>query len=321
MATTVVFFGMIITHGLTTLGTVLGSFSVGLYKRRFNLFTLFGVAFLIWISMFVPYVLDKGVIMFMGQIVNADVFAFLNSPGYRAVSSLSGEIGKWTRLFFPLVDAILLILAGILFLAGKVSTENRNRVAMCFAWIVGIVLLLAVSVGWSTEVDWRVYMFLLLPVATVIVLAFRGVYQKLLIILAVFFIILSIPANYHTDFMEQTRTTEIKSAEFFADNVKPTRDIYNVRGLIVPAYVEYYNPATIYNIYWTSVPLDENFAVASQLLLDKSDFIYYGIRTHNTILYTYSTDTVQEWLDANKNQLELIYDNGNYQIYRQLFVT
>jgi hypothetical protein len=318
LLTIITYLGLVITHGLTPVAVILGTLAVSIYLRKNRFVLVFTIVFIGWIIFIAPFVFKTGLTQFWDQLVNRDFFTFLGSAGYGAAPTIAGQIGKLSRIFYPVVYALLMAIAVIMYLTKKVEGENRNKIALCFAWIAGIVLILPVGTAWRGETDWRVYIYLLLPVAAVAVLVFSGRLRILLAGLMVLFVILHIPASYHTEAEQQTLTTELRGAEFFAVHVHSNEPTYITRGYMGEIYIQYYDPAK-WDYPWRTIEREDSskdrVQAATALILEQCKFILTGDRTHNIFMYTYDFDPVDEWLIENPTNL--IYDNGHYQIFRR----
>ncbi len=306
------FTALVMTHVLTPIAMLSALFVHSIYKRQTKFVLLFLVIFAAWYLYLAPYMLEWGVKEFMTQATELDFFSFLKTEKYAMGTLLTRQIVHNFRLSYLGVYIVSMVIAGFLYLSGRVEKENRKQLGLCFSWLIGVVLLLVLRYG-ASEIDDRVFILSLVPMAGIMILSFN---RKVLTVLMVLLIVLHIPAHYGAECSDMARTTELKGAKFFAteinslDKTDPTR--YNSYSYRFHPYVRYYDPEKVL-MKWKSFIGRHDVDDLSRI--DNVDYIANSNESHDFMVYQHGFDPVQIWIEQNKNNLTLFYDNGYFNIY------
>lgn len=303
---------LVITHLLTSLAflssfVISSSFIRLIYKKRVKYIILFLIIFIAWYTYLAPVMFKAGVKEFIKQATEVEFFSFFKTEKYSAGELLTREITHYTRLFYLGIYAISMIIAAALYLAGRIKEEKKEHIKICFSWFVGILALFVFKYG-TNEIEDRIYMFSLVPMAIIIILTFN---RKTLIVLAILLVVPHIPAHYGSEFNDMARTTELKGAEFFAMKIPGYEKSYSYR---FSPYVLFYDPEKI-EMPWTAFKADYLPNISR---LDNITYIVNSEQNYNEMVYSYGFDPVQEWTQLNQNNLILLYDNGYFNIYNNM---
>jgi hypothetical protein len=298
------FITLVITHVLTPIAMLSVLFIQSIYKKQTKFLILFLLIFVAWYIYLAPLMFDAGVKEFMTQATALEFFSFLKTEKYSMGTLLTRQIVHNCRLSYLGVYATCMAIAFILYLTGRVKKENKERLNICFLWLIGAVLLLVLRYG-ATEIDDRVFVLSLLPMACIMILSFN---RKLFILLMVLLIVLHIPAHYGAECYQMARTTELKGAEFFAMKISSHDEPYSYR---FHPYVRYYDPEKVL-MPWKS------FTGAFQpdiSTIGPATYIANSNESQDFMLYSLGFDPVQTWIEQNKNNLTSFYDNGYFKWY------
>ena len=298
------FTALVITHMLTTITALSALFVQSLYKRQTKFILLFLAICAAWYIYLAPLMFEVGVKDFMAQATALEFFSFLETEKYRMGTLLTRQVVHTCRLSYLGIYATCMAIAFILYLTGRVKRENKKRLGICFAWLIGVVLLLVLRYG-AAEIDDRVFVLSLIPMACIMILSFN---RKVFIALMILLIVLHIPAHYGTECFGMARTTELEGAEFFAMKISGHDEPYSYR---FHPYVRYYDPEKVL-MPWKSFTGSHQPDISK---MDPATYIANSNESHYFMLYCYGFDPVQVWIEQNKNNLTSFYDNGYFKGY------
>jgi hypothetical protein len=248
---------------------------------------------------------------FYTQSINLEYFSFLETIKYQAGSLITRQITHYIRLSYLLIYCSLLTLAAIIFLKNKLGKTSHPALGPLFSIVIGLSLLLFLRYG-ATEIDDRVYLLALVPMAAIIILTYPN---KVIIPLMVILLVLHVPAHYGTEFFDQVRTSELTGAEFLSQNMPNKNILYSYS---FPTLVEYYDPKKIligYRAFNASYAPDVS-------ILGSVAFIIDSIETEYFHTYSYGYDPQKEWIKKNEEVLNKIYQNGYFTSFysERLFI-
>ena len=276
-----------------------------LYKNRSRLIILFAVIFIGWHIYIARSMFGTGVRDLMRQITEGQIFNVFGTEKYNSGTTLIRQVIHYSRIMYPAIFAIAIITAAIFYIKGKII-ENIDIVKICFLWLIGTFILLIFRYG--AEMDDRVYIFSLLPAILIIIMTFD---RKIVTILALLLIVLHIPAHYGTESYDMVRTTELKGSEFIALNIGPYDSINYYYGTLM----KYYNPQLAL-VNRQGLGYKKGIYDPDEESLNASTYIVDSIQMSNYLSYIYGIDKVQVWLQKD-NKLNLMYNNGDYSIYKK----
>lgn len=305
------FTSLVITHILTAIAiissfTLSSSFIRTLHKKRNKFIIFFLLIFISWYFYLSPTMFETGITVLVQQIEKMDFFSFTKTEKYTAGTLLTRQIIHYSRLFYLGIWAMAMAFAVIFYRTGRIKVDNREQIKICFFWLLGILALFALKYG-QAEIDDRIYLYSLIPMAYIATFVFN---KKIIGILAILLILPHLPAHNGTESFDMVRTTELNGANFFVKNAVSN---YNETYFSMwDTFINYNDPETI-KLY------GKYFDVTTKPDLSKvntSDYIINSIGSHNFITYSYGFDPLDQWIKSNQDRVGLFYDNGHYQIYK-----
>lgn len=304
------FIALVITHILTPIA-VISSFIFSspfiqtFRKKRTKFIIVLLIIFIAWYVYLAPVMFETGVKEFIRQATQLDVLSFFKTEKYSPGAFLTRWIVHYSRLFFMGIYAIAMIVAYTIYMTGRTKGEHVELTKICFFWLIGILALFALKYG-RNEIDDRIFLFSLLPMAYILTFTFD---RKILAILAILLITFHMPAHYGTESFDSVRTTELSGAKFFTTNaVFDNRETY---FSMWDTFIDYYNPEMIKVLYWTMPVADK----PDPSKIGNATYIINSDGSHNFISYSFGSDPLKEWIQLNQSRLSLFYNNGYYQIY------
>lgn len=305
------FIALVITHILTPIA-VISSFTLSspfiqmFRKKRIKFIVVLLILFMAWYVFLAPVMFETGIKEFITQAMQLDFLSFFKTEKYSPGEFLTRWIVHYSRLFFMGIYAIAMIVAYTLYMIGRTKKENTEMTKICFFWLAGILALFALKYG-RNEIDDRIFLFSLLPMVYILTFTFD---RKILAVLAILLIIFHMPAHYGTESFDMVQTTELSGAKFFAANaVFDNRETY---FSMWDTFINYYDPETI-KVFWKTMPVADK---PNQSRIDYTTYIINSDGSHNFLFYSFGSDPVKEWIQSNQGNLNVFYDNGYYQIYR-----
>lgn len=307
--TILIFATTVMTHMLTSIGLIFSfilSSKLLAYKNRTKFIILLLIIFGAWYLYIAPTMFKTGVREFIAQAMKAEIFSFINTGKYEEGTFLTRQITHYARLSYLGIYVALMTISTAFFLTGRVKEENKKLIKICLYWLIGILTLFMFKYG-EAEIDDRVYILSLIPMSLILVATFD---KKVLSIIAMLFISLHIPAHYGTESFEQSLTTELKGADFFATNIPDNGEKYSYYYL---TYLRFYSPEKSF-ARWTS------FTGTVRPNISKLNDVKYIVDSEgvsNFMIYAHGLDPIQEWMKINNDNLYLLYDNGYFKLYRK----
>ena len=157
---------------------------------------------------------------------------------------------------------------------------------------------------YGPEIDDRVYIFSLLPMALIIIMTFD---RKIVSILAVLLIALHIPAHYGTESFDMTYTTDLRGSKFLASKLGPDDSV----NYYFAPFIRYYNFQFVNSRGFDDV----GYYNPSDKSLEGSTYIISSDQLNNYLIYVFGVNKIQTWLKNDKKSV-LLYDNGYYRVYK-----
>lgn len=303
------FFTAVITHMLTSIILILSfisssRFMQSLQKNRIKLVILFAIIFMGWHLYIAPVMFNAGVNDAIRQLTEGRLFQVFKTEKYDPGITFMRYIIHYVRMSYIGIYAILMIMATIFYLKGRIK-EHNELVKICFLWLIGIAVMLIFRYG--AEIDDRVYIMALLPMSLITIMTFdKRIITTLIVILA----FLHIPAHYGTESYDMVYTTELQGSKFVASNIYP----YSVMNYYYGPLIRYYNPYLLNTLRGSGV--SQGIYNPDNKSLDISNYIVHSEQISNFLLYLYGIDKIQAWLQDNKTNL--IYNNGFYSLYQNV---
>ncbi len=307
--TLMIFSVMVMTHMLTSIAMVYSSMATSkflIHKNRTKFIFLLIIIFAAWYVFMASSMFKIGVREFIAQATNAEIFNFINTGKYEEGTLLTRQITHYARLSYLGIYGIFMSISIGLYMADKIIKENKNLIKISLYWLLGILALFMFKYG-EAEIDDRVYILALLPMALILVSSFN---KKVLIIISILLMSLHIPAHYGSESYDQASTTELKGAEFFAINIPNNEDRYSY---YYSAYIRFYEPKKIF-MKWTSFT---GLGKPNISILDKAKYIIDSDKNYDFMMYAHGFDPIKEWMKTDKYNLNMLYDNGYFKIYEK----
>jgi|GEM_PF-2490069 len=301
---------LVITHMLTSMALISSfmfssKYIKSIYEKRTRFMIFFLIVFIAWYVYLAPVMFRTGVEEFIKQATGLAFFSFFQTEKYSAGELLTREITHYSRLFYLGIYAISMIYAAALYLTGRIKEEKKELTKICFFWFIGVLVLFVFKYG-AAEIDDRIYIYSLVPMACILTLTLN---RKTLVILSILLVIPHIPAHYGSESYEMITSTELVGSKFFA--MKITIENNESYFSMFDTFVNYYDSETInYKRKSLSVAAKPNIS-----MLYTSDYIINSKSSHNLVLYAYGVDPIQEGIRLCQNNVSLLYNNGYYQIY------
>lgn len=313
IVTLLIFMTAVMTHMLTSIALILSFISSSRLltnKSRAKFIMALLIIFVIWYVYIAPTMFNIGAKEFVKQMTSVDTTSFTGAGKYDAGELLTRQITHYARISYLGIYALLMTASVAIYATGRIKEqENRLIFKTSFYWLIGTLILIVFKYGNVSEMEDRIYILSLIPMAMIFVSSFK---DRTLVVIAVLFLALHIPAHYGSESADQTLTTDLKGAEFFATNVPSYNATYSY---YYSTYVVFNDPKKIF-MTWRSFT---GMGKADISRLDTTKYIVRSDGTYNFMMYARGYDPVQEWLDNNKynNDLNMLYDNGHFEIYKR----
>jgi len=300
------FSSIVITHLLTSIAIissfVFSSSSIrSIHEKRNKFIIFFLIIFITWYIYLAPVMFETGVKEFIKQATEMEFFSFFKTEKYSSGELLTRQITHYSRLFYLGIYAISMIAAGAFYLSGRIKEENKELTKVCFFWLFGVLSLFVFRYG-VAEIDDRIYIFSLVPMAIILVLSFN---RKNLIMLSILFVILHIPAHYGSESNDQTLTTELVGSKFMAIRM----NIAYPYAYRFHTYIEFYSHDKINlpkETFWRLQPPNSS-------ILDNVIYIIDSDQNHNYMIYAYGFDPITDIVKSIN--ASVAYHNGYYTVY------
>lgn len=311
IVTLLTFMAVVMTHMVTSIALALSLVSSSKIlgnKNRIKFILLIFVILVSWYAYVAPTMFNVGSKELIKQVTNAESFSFVGTGKYQEGDLFTRKVTHYARISYLGIYAVLMATSVYLYITGNIKDKNRQIFKINFYWIIGTLLLIVFKYGEANEIDDRIYIMSLIPMGTILISAFGN---KTLMVIALLFISLHIPAHYGTESFDQALTTELKGAEFFATNILSSTERYSY---YYSPYIRFYEPKKVHMIWKSFTGIGE----ADISRLDSVKYIVDSEGTHNFMMYSQGYDPIQKWLKINGNDnLNVFYDNGHFKIYKR----
>lgn len=301
------FVATVTTHMLTSIILIISfilssRFAQSIYKNRTKFAILFAIMFIGWHLYFASMMFDIGIKEFVKQITNGEFFTTFSTEKYNTGTTLIREIIHYSRISYLGIYAISIMMAAIFYVKNRVKKEYKEYIKICFLWLTGILIFLVFRYG--PEIDDRVYILSLLPMALILIMTFD---RKVISTLAILLIVLHIPAHYGTESFDMTYTTDLVGSKFLASKLGQNDSV----NYYFAPFIRYYNPQFVNSRGFDDIgyynPDNKSF--------EDSTYIISSTQLQNYLIYVFGSDNIQMWLEDDEKSM-LLYDNGYYNIYK-----
>jgi len=298
------FVATVASHLLTSLALVMVTIVYAIYRRKIQYALIFLGIFTAW-TMYLAYsVFSVGVNTFFAQIAKLDVFEFFKAGKYTlGPATLQGNIIAISHYAYPLVFFIFMLIALIFYLKDRQKSEAKNKLGICFSWIIGLLVLLVLP--YSEQMDMRVFLFAVIPMICALLLSFSN--RTVFVCLMILFTVLHIPAHYGAEAGEQTYSSELAGTKYYATQIDYRQSfVYPLDPYITYQNEQYRNPTREVSLIGTTAPPISVLDEMAYLIDSKSSNATYELILHY--------DPIRDW-DTNNRKLTLIYNNGDFKIF------
>lgn len=247
---------------------------------------------------------SMGIREFVRQIIETQLVSVVNSEKYNSGTTIIRQIIHYSRISFLGIYGIIMMASAIMYYKGKIEAKNKEFIEICFLWLIGLASLLALRYG--AEIDDRVYIFALLPMALIIVMTFD---KKIIVVLVTILAVLHLPAHYGTESYDMIYTTELRGSKFIASNIDSNYSVNYYYGPLM----RYYNPQLI-NLK-NAGGFVQGIYNPDNRSLYSPDYVVRSKQTSNYLIYIFGIDKTQSLTEEN-NIINLLYDNGYYSLYK-----
>jgi hypothetical protein len=305
----ILFSGLVMTHGTSSIVAIFAITLLSIYKRDPILIIFFIIIFAVWQIYESPLMFQEGILAVRKAVL--DIFEVTKLENYQGAASTGRLAARYSQLSYLVIYAVSMM--GIVFslITKKIKDESRKHILALFFWIVGITANLLVGSG--SEVD-RTYIFLIVPLASIVCLAFTN--WKILIPIMCIFSILFPLARYSTvASWGQVLTTELKGSEFWAN--RDINEAYFADNYSVPALIMHYNRKMLIYQYWTPNNIAKMGKKSDNVALDSVHYIIMSKQGNDGLILGMKDNPYIAWLQTeNGEKSNLMYNNGFFQIYQ-----
>lgn len=306
-----IFSTIVIDHLLTTITTIsslIFFFNYRIIKEkdiRLLLIT-FLIIFMAWHVYLSLQVLKIGIPDFIGRMMTTEFYSLAKTklnPG-----SQTDLFSKIFQLAYIFIFSILIVIS--LFLDRLKIKKTYLR--PIYFWLIGITFISIIAYG--TETYERVYMFSIVPIICIIIISFMDhkLDKRLFVSLMVVFIILFIPAHYGNESIGTGTLTELKGSEFFSLEIKPHEPYFDSYFYEFNKYIFYFDPSLL------SIKHESFYKTYDYSKMENTKYIIESRLTNNRYMFIYDFDPLQAWLDKNEKQVNMLYNNGFFDIYKKV---
>ena len=312
-----IFGGLLITHSIAALAMLLSLVALSLYRRQTKFIGLFFILFASWYMFQAVAMFEQSVTSWWSAPLR-QIFQMTQQIGeIGGVATSQRIILRYSQLAYLGLYGVAVIAAFALSWRSKVGREESRLIISCIFWIGGI-LGLAVAVpsaaALTTDMLSRLYLYGVIAAACIVLLGLR--YRKPLVILMVLLVALHLPAHYGAEVAwGQVLPTEFKGDEFFALRVRPQEPYFYNDG-DVQKLIYFHDPelSTLHHFSRQWDFPDPNKVEAT--VLSKARYLVIGKQGSDRAIWGSGHDPMTEWLKTEAGEeLALIYNNGNFQIY------
>lgn len=305
---------IVISHLLTTITVLLSIiffFNYRLFKEKKNrlMLILFLIIFISWYIYLSTQVLKIGIPEFIKQVITIESYSIAQMKVNP--TSQTEFFSKQFQFTYVLIYIALLATSFFLYFS-KIENIKTIYLKRIYFWLAGVAFISIIAYGKETYE--RMYMFSLIPLVCIIIMSFVNIKSgnKLLISLMVIFMILFIPAQSGNDSISTSSQTELKGAEFFSLRIKPLDHYFDSYSYKFDKFLFYFNPDIIQIRHITFYKTHDNS------LIDDLKYVLNSRDTNINYVFSFNFNPLQEWLDNNEKEVNLLYDNGYFDIYKKV---
>ncbi|MBI4333637.1 MAG: hypothetical protein HY673_20425 [Chloroflexi bacterium] len=307
------FGALVITHGYTSVALLAG-LTLLLVIRRQNVFTfllLFVVMFGMWYLYQANQALSLGAHQWWSKPF-FDIFNLAQGERYTLASVAARAANRYSQLGYLVLWVSLVAASAVVFVIRWRDREHRNKLLPFFGWSFGMVMMTALNYG--GEGTYRLYLFTLLPAATILVLSLA--WRPLLVAAMVVTVALS-PLNYSGDAgYGQVLASEIKGIEFFTRQVSPPQFSGGYFYGTDPGLMYYYDPNISAEAFNPGFHGPKSPDKVDPAIINPFRWIIISRQATQSIVYGWGRNPYDAWPETPVGRgANLTYDNGGFRIY------
>ncbi len=306
---------LVLTHPIAIWHAFLGLVSLAVYKRELRFVALFIVIFGAWYIYQVSGAIEPGI---TGWLLTP--FKGINRALNPTTSGLpvitARQVARYSMVGLGVLYSGFMIGSLILLLRQRITGQRRKQVIFLFAWMVGAAL---VVLSGLTESVWRTFIFLLVPMASIIALSFSS--RRLVAALVVAMVlssVLSLGASYASEAAwGQVLTSELRGTQFIANNYKavPGTTVVYYDGNM--QFIYYYDPNTVMTMGFRTTEFhQESLDAIDFSVLDEVHYVIVSEDSTFNSVASWGAAPSADWVQTEGGRrADLIYNNGYFRIY------
>jgi len=303
-----VFCSIVTMHLLTSIVTILSTLLVpnlnkDLYVKKHKLILIFISILITWYVYISPHMFNFGINELTGRVSNGIIINIAQDK-YDPGSTLTRQVTHYARLTFPIIYLIILSSSFFILKKGSLSQENISKIKTIFMWLIGVGLLILFKYG--SEIEDRIYIYSIIPIAFITVLSFS---KKTIALIIFVLIIFHIPAHYGTESLDMVQTSELTGVSFLSSKLNNSKDSY----LYYYLYVGYFSPD---KLDWKRESFHP-WKTPNYSIIDKTTFIIDSKQSYNQHIYDFGFSPTKIWIKENNEKINCLYNNKNFIIFKR----
>lgn len=318
IAAILTFSAIVLTHPIAIWHTLLGLALFSVYRREWRFLPLFIVISGGWYLYQAPSsIIESGLTDWVLNPLQGIFRALHPTTSGLPVITTARQVARYSMVGLGVLYSGFMIRSLILLLRQGITGQQRKQVISLFYWMVGVALVVLSGI---MESVWRTFVFLLVPMVSIIALSFSG--RRLVTALVVAVMVLSsvicLGASYAGEVAwGQVLTSELRGAQFIAYNhvEVPGRTVVYFDGNM--QFIYYYNPNTVRTMDFRITEFHQKSLPKIDFsVMDTAHYVITSADSAVTSLTALSMDPSSSWVQTEGGRkADLIYNNGYFQVY------
>jgi len=314
IAVILTFTAIVLTHGIAIWHAFLGYAVFSLYRRELRFLPLFVVIYAAWYIYQMSGAIEPGIIDLLLTPMQGIFRAFYPTTSGLPVFVTARQVARYSMVSLGVIYVGFIIESLVMLLRQKITGQRRKQVISLFFWMAGASLVVLSGI---LESVWRTFIFLLVPMASIIALSFSGrrLATALLVVVMALLSVLSIGASYAGEAAwGQVLTSELKGTQFFAYNISPRGWLYYDGN---KQYIFYRDPTKVKTGHFRTTEGSQKSGKEIDFsLLDTAHYVIVSKDSHATSLSGWGADPSTAWVQTEGGKrANLIYNNGHFRVY------
>ena len=315
IAAILTFSAIVLTHPIAIWHALLGLVLLSVYRREWRFVPLFIVISGAWYMYQVPSAIEPGITGWLLTPLQG-VFRALNPTTSGLPVITARQVARYSMVSLGVLYSGFMMGSLILLLRQRITGQRRKQVIFLFAWMAGAALVVLSGI---VESVWRTFIFLLVPMTSIIALSFAS--RRLtaaLVVAMVLSSVLSIGASYAGEAAwGQVLTSELRGAQFITNNYKavPGGTLVYYDGNM--QFIYYYDPNTVMTIGFRITEAHQKSPTEIDFSwMDTAHYVIVSEDSTAISLAGWGADPSADWVQTEGGRrADLIYNNGYFQIY------